>query len=74
MSRTFRIGPEGEEDAGKSEALLTKLGVSVRNAQGEFRSFSDIIVDVNSKWGAWGNITQMNVAQTLAGRHTCLNA
>jgi TP901 family phage tail tape measure protein len=69
MARMFRIGPEGEEDAGKSEKTLKSLGVAVRDSVGQFRSFDDILKDVKTNWASWGNVTQNNVAQVVAGTY-----
>jgi TP901 family phage tail tape measure protein len=69
ISRLYRIGPEGEEDAGKAEATLDKLGIAVRDKlTGEFRKFDDILTEIRGKWADWGNVTKLNVAQVMGGK------
>lgn len=65
ISRIFRLGSEGEEDAGKSEALLKSLGIEIRKSATEFKNFDDILKEINSNWNSWGSITKQNVAQTI---------
>jgi TP901 family phage tail tape measure protein len=69
ISRMFRIGSEGEEDAGKSEATLKQLGIAVRDVQGQFRAFDDILRDISIAWTDWDNVTRQNVAQVVAGTY-----
>lgn len=67
ISRVFRLGSEGEEDAGKAEETLKGIGVAVRDTSGSFRAFSDIIKDTQSKFGGLNNVQQMAVAQAVGG-------
>jgi hypothetical protein len=67
MARLFRIGTDGEEDAGKSEKLLKSLGIEIRKSATEFKSFDTILQEINAKWNTWGSITKDNVSQTIAG-------
>jgi TP901 family phage tail tape measure protein len=69
ISRMFRLGEEGEQDAGKSEALLKTLGIEIRKSATEFKSFDQIISEINGKWSTWGNITQQNVAQQIGSQY-----
>lgn len=68
LSRIYRLGSEGEEDAGKSEEVLDKIGVSVRKSATEFRSSEEIIDELAKKWNGLNNVQQINIAQTLAGK------
>lgn len=69
ISRTYRIGTEGEESAGKVEATLAGIGVSVRDVSKEFRDFDSIITDLSKKWDGLSNVTKQNIAQTIAGTY-----
>lgn len=69
ISRIYRIGTEGAGDAGKAEMALKEIGVAVRDASGEFRDFDVILSDLSSKWDGLNNVTQMNIAQVVAGTH-----
>jgi TP901 family phage tail tape measure protein len=57
-----------EEDAGKTEEVLGKIGIAVRKNDKEFRSFTAIMNDLNVKWKDLSNVQQLNVAQTIAGK------
>jgi len=69
ISRVFRIGSEGESDAGKSEKALNQLGIAVRKNANEFRDFDSILKDLQSKWDNLTNVQKSNIAQVLAGKH-----
>lgn len=69
ISRLYRIGPEGEEDQGKAEEALAKLNIAVRDGQGNFRSFNDIINDLNVQWSSLTNIQKSNISQVIAGTY-----
>jgi TP901 family phage tail tape measure protein len=69
ISRTFRIGSEGAEDAGKAEEALKRIGVAVRDSQGQFRSFTDILMDTSKAWGTLDKVNQMAVAQAVGSTH-----
>lgn len=69
ISRVYRLGADGEEDAGKAEEQLNRIGVAVRDAYGNFRAFSDIINDVAKKWSTLNNVQQVAVAQAIGGTH-----
>lgn len=50
-----------------SENALDEIGVSVRDLDGNFRSVSDILVDLNSKWGTMNETQKITLAQTVGG-------
>jgi TP901 family phage tail tape measure protein len=49
ISRTYRIGTEGETSAGEVEETLAGIGVAVRDTSKEFRSFDTIMADLAKK-------------------------
>ena len=69
ISRIYRLGSEGEYDAGKAEKQLEEIGVAVRDVYGNFRAFSDIINDVAKEWSNLNNVEQVAVAQAIGGTH-----
>lgn len=69
LSRIFRIGSEGEEDAGASEKALNDLGIAVRKSSTEFRDSEKIIDEVAAKYKSLTNVQQTNLAQVLGGTY-----
>jgi TP901 family phage tail tape measure protein len=69
ISRTFRIGSEGVDDAGKTEKALSDIGVQIRDAQGNFKSFSTILDDTKAKWDGLSNAEQVNIGQQIGSQH-----
>lgn len=67
MSRIYKIGAEGMESAGKPEKQLEDIGVSVRDAEGNFRNFNDILDDLNEKWDNLSSTQRIATAQQVAG-------
>jgi TP901 family phage tail tape measure protein len=67
MSRIYKIGTEGIESAGKPEKMLKDMGVAVRDSSGQFKEFSVIMDDLNSKWGNYSRTQQIAIAQSVAG-------
>lgn len=58
-----------EDDEGESlndyETVLKTIGISLRNAQGEFRDFGEVFDEVVAKWGDINNVTKSAIAQAL---------
>lgn len=69
ISRTYRIGTEGETSAGEVEKTLAGIGIAVRDTSKEFRSFDSIMADLAKKWDTLSNVTKQNIAQTMAGTY-----
>jgi TP901 family phage tail tape measure protein len=69
LSRIYRLGPEGEEDAGKAEALLNSVGIAVRASATSFRDMGDILTDVKDKWSTMNDAQKMSIAQQIGGTH-----
>lgn len=50
---------EGEDlDFNKTDAALKSVGISIKNAEGQFRDFDDVILELSSKWSTLDNNTQ----------------
>lgn len=69
MSRIYRIGAEGADDAGKTEELLNSMGIAVRKSATEFRGMSNILDDVHNKWGTLTSTQKSALAQQIAGTY-----
>lgn len=51
----------------KVEKALATAGVALRNANGEFRAFDDVILELSSKWDDLDVMTQRYIATIAAG-------
>lgn len=59
---------EGEiVDANAIEGALRQAGVALRDMNGEFRDFDDVIIELSSKWDSLDIMTQRYIATTAAG-------
>lgn len=59
---------EGEVvDANAIETALKTAGVALRDANGEFRNFDDVILELSSKWESLDVMTQRYIQTTQAG-------
>lgn len=67
VSRVYKVGKDGVDDAGQVERALKNVGVAVRDAQGNFRNFTPIMNELHSKWGNLTNAQQEFIAQQVAG-------
>ncbi|MFZ7127008.1 MAG: phage tail tape measure protein, partial [Desulfobacterales bacterium] len=50
------------------EAALAAMGVASRDANGEFRSGREVLLDVQKAWGGLTSAQQTNLASVLAGK------
>lgn len=57
------------DDDGESlndyERVLTRVGIKLRENSGEFRNFSDVLNDVQSKWSSLSEVEQSAIATAL---------
>lgn len=59
---------EGEiVDANAIETALRSVGVSLRDAGGQFRELDDVFLELSSKWGSLDKNTQRYIATIAAG-------
>ena len=54
-------------DANKVEKALKTVGISLRDAAGQFRDFDDVILELSSKWDSLDRNTQRYIATIAAG-------
>lgn len=58
---------DSEDDVNDVESVLGKLGIKLRDEQGNFRNFGTVIDEVGSKWKSYSNLEQNAVATAIAG-------
>ena len=57
----------GGEDLSNVETVLRGVGISLRDTDGEFRNFGDVLDDTANKWSSFGSVQQRAVAQAFSG-------
>ena len=62
------INVDGEEVAfNKVDTALQSIGISIKDASGQFRDFDDVIMELAAKWDTLDNNTQRYIATVMAG-------
>ena len=61
------VDPESGEDLSNVDRVLKEYGISLRNAQGEFRDTGEVIDELNKKWKTLNSMQQSEIATTIAG-------
>ena len=62
------LNVDGEEVAfNKVDTALSSIGISIKDASGQFRDFDDVIMDLAAKWDSLDNNTQRYIATIMAG-------
>lgn len=67
ISRIYRIGEEGAEDAGKTEEFLNKLGIAVRKSKDEFLPFNEILLQIKNRWSELTQAEKIALEQQVGG-------
>ena len=49
------------------ERVLTKMGISIRKTNLEFKDFDDVLDEIADKWGTLDNVSKKAIANALAG-------
>ena len=58
---------EGEIiDYNKTDAALRSIGISIKDAQGQFRDFDDVIFELSEAWDGLDKNTQRYIATVMA--------
>lgn len=57
----------GGEDLSNVETVLRGVGISLRDTDGEFRNFDDVLDDTAARWSDFGTVQQRAVAQAFSG-------
>jgi TP901 family phage tail tape measure protein len=58
---------ESGESVNDVETVLKKVGVAIRDANGEFKSFDTVMGELNDKWATFDSVTQSAIATAMAG-------
>ena len=62
------LNVEGEEVAfNKVDTALSSIGISIKDASGQFRDFDDVIMELAKRWDSLDNNTQRYIATIMAG-------
>lgn len=68
MKVGLSVDSEGEEiDYNKVDTALKSVGISIKDAQGQFRDFDDVIFELSEKWDSLDKNTQRYIATIMAG-------
>lgn len=68
MTKGMSVDAEGEEIVfNKVDAALQSVGVSMKDATGQFREFDEVIYELASKWESLDSLSQRYVATVFAG-------
>lgn len=61
------IDPETAESLSDVESVLKGVGIELRESDGEFRNFWEVLEDVNEEWDNWGTVQQKAVSVAFSG-------
>lgn len=68
MKVGLTVDSEGEEiDYNKVDTALKSVGISIKDAQGQFREFDQVIFELSKKWNSLDKNTQRYIATIMAG-------
>jgi TP901 family phage tail tape measure protein len=68
----MKIGATVDEDGealdyNKVDTALKSIGISIKDAQGQFRDFDDVIFELSERWDGLDKNTQRYIATIMAG-------
>ena len=68
MKVGMTVDSEGEAlDYNKVDTALQSVGISLKDAQGQFRDFDEVIFELSEKWDSLDSVTQRYIATIMAG-------
>ena len=68
MKVGMTVDSEGEAiDYNKVDTALKSIGISIKDAQGQFRDFDEVIFELSEKWDTLDKNTQRYIATIMAG-------
>ena len=68
MKVGLTVDSEGEDiDYNKVDTALKSVGISIKDAQGQFRNFDEVIFELSEKWDSLDKNTQRYIATIMAG-------
>ena len=60
---------ETGEDLSNVETVLRKVGIYLRDSEGQFREFDEVLDETASRFSSFSSVTQRAVANAFAGTH-----
>ena len=68
MTKGLTVDSEGEDiDYNRVDTALKSVGISLKDAQGQFRDFDEVIFELAGKWDTLDSVTQRYIATIFAG-------
>ena len=68
MTKGLSEDSEGEEiDYNRVDTALKTVGITLKDAQGQFRDFDTVIEELSAKWDTLDSVTQRYIATIFAG-------
>ena len=64
---TALVDEEGS-DISNVDTVLKEYGITLRDAAGQFRDISDVLNDLNAKWGKLDSAQKSELGTTIAGK------
>ena len=67
----LNIESEGEDTSEKLndvERVLTKMGISIRKTNLEFKDFDEVLDEIADKWDTMDNVSKKAIANAFAGK------
>jgi len=61
------VDPETDESLSDVETTLNRLGIALRDSDGQFRNFGEVLDEVGSQWETFDNVSQRAIASAFAG-------
>ena len=49
------------------ESVLGKVGIKLRDSQGQFRNFGDVLDEIGAKWKSYNSVEQNALTTSIAG-------
>jgi len=51
------------------ERSLARVNITLRESDNSWRNFEDVLKDVSKAWNSYDQITQSDIAKTIAGKN-----
>lgn len=68
MTKGLTKDQEGEDiDYNRVDTALKTIGITLKDTQGQFRDFDDVILELSQKWDTLDSVTQRYIATIFAG-------
>ena len=68
------VDDETGESLNDVESVLGKVGIKLRDGQGQFRNFGDVLDEIGAKWKSYNSVEQNALTTAIAGTRQRENA